>query len=76
MTMICALDFIRDTRAETVTVKKADISDGSGSKFFEGDTLTMHDALRIMMMESSNTLANAIGRTIGERILARALTAT
>ncbi len=70
MTMLCALDFIRDARAETVTVKKGDISDGSGSKFFEGDTLTMHDALRIMMMESSNTLANTIGRTIGERILA------
>ena len=72
MTMLCALDFIRDAKAETVTVKKGDISGGSGSKFLEGDTLTMHDALRIMMMQSSNTLANTIGRTIGERILLKA----
>ena len=53
----------------TVTVAKSDISSGSGSKFFEGDELTMHDALRIMMMESSNSLANTIGRTIGRMIL-------
>ncbi len=66
MTTLCALDFVKDTKAVTVTVAKADISDGSGSKFFVGDTLTLHDALRIMMMESSNTLANAIARTVGE----------
>ena len=69
MTMLCALDFVKDTEALTVTVAKSDISSGSGSKFFEGDELTMHDALRIMMMESSNSLANTIGRTVGRMIL-------
>jgi len=71
MTMLCALDFVTDTKAVSVTVKASDLSGGSGSKFYAGDTLTMHDALRIMMMESSNTLANTIARTVGERILAK-----
>ncbi len=69
MTMLCALDFVKDTEAATVTVAKSDISEGSGSTFLEGDELTMHDALRIMMMESSNTLANTIARTVGRMIL-------
>lgn len=69
MTMLCALDYIVD-EFESIFVKTADISGGSGSKFYCGDTITFHDALRIMMMESSNTLANTISRTIGERILA------
>ena len=71
MTMLCALDFVKDTEAATVTVAKSDISEGSGSTFLEGDVLTMHDALRIMMMESSNTLANTIARTVGRMILGR-----
>lgn len=71
MTMLCALDFVKDTEAATVTVAKSDISGGSGSKLFDGDRLTMHDALRIMMMESSNSLANTVARTVGRMILAQ-----
>lgn len=68
MTMLCALDYIAD-EYESVVVKTVDISSGSGSTFYDGDILTYYDALRIMMMESSNTLANTICRAIGERIL-------
>lgn len=68
MTMLCALDFITNDR-ERITVKTADIESGSGSTFYNGDQLTMHDALRIMMMESSNTLANTIARSVGNKIL-------
>ena len=68
MTVLCALDYITNIH-ETITVKTVDIASGSGSTFYDGDQLTMYDALRIMMMESSNTLANTIARTIGDKIL-------
>ena len=68
MTVLCALDYIMNIH-ETITVKTVDIVGGSGSTFYNGDQLTMYDALRIMMMESSNTLANTIARTIGDKIL-------
>ena len=72
MTMLCALDFI-ENQHELVTVKTADIVGGSGSTFYNGDILTMHDALRIMMMESSNTLANTIARETGRKLLSYAV---
>ena len=68
MTMLCALDFLKDP-FETVQVKTVDISSGSGSTFYDGDVLNIMDALKIMMMESSNTLANVIARYTGSKIL-------
>lgn len=68
MTMICALDYITNLHS-AVKVKTSDIVGGSGSTFYDGDTLTIYDALRIMMMESSNTMANTIARVIGSKIL-------
>lgn len=68
MTMLCALDYITNNQ-ERFSLKSGDIESGSGSIFYNGDILTYHDALRIMMMESSNTLANAICRVIGRKIL-------
>lgn len=72
MTMLCALDYMGNPY-DLVTVKASDISTGSGSTFYDGDILTMHDALRIMMMESSNTLANTIARETGRKILSYAV---
>ena len=71
MTMLCALDFARYLY-DTITVKSGDISSGSGSTFYDGDELLLLDALRIMMAESSNTLANTVARSIGRVILAYA----
>lgn len=68
MTMLCALDCFAD-ESETLFVKGVDIAGGSGSCFYRGDRLSFSDALRIMMMESSNTLANTISRCAGEVIL-------
>ena len=68
MTMLCALDFVTDMYMP-LTVKTSDITSGSGSTFYNGDTMSFHDAVRIMMMESSNTLATAIARTVGNLIL-------
>lgn len=71
MTMLCALDYFTNLH-ETVTVKTVDIESGSGSTFYNGDKLAIGDALRIMMMESSNTLANMVARETGRRILSNA----
>lgn len=65
MTMLVALDFITDIYAPVV-VRTSDIFSGSGSTYYDGDTMTMYDALCTMMMESSNTLANTIAREIGD----------
>lgn len=75
MTMMCALDYITNPY-DIVTVKTPDIVGGSGSTFYDGDVLTMHDALRIMMMESSNTLANTIGRETGRKILSYSISSS
>lgn len=68
MTMLCALDYIDDPR-EVITLKSVDIIGGSGSTFYAGDTLQLFEALQIMMSESSNTLATAMARIIGWKIL-------
>lgn len=68
MTMLVALDYATDLN-EIITIESTDITDGSGSTYYDGDTLTLIDALKILMMESSNTLANAIARHIGYKII-------
>ena len=70
MTMICALDFIDDIW-DTLTVKTSDITGGSGSTYYAGDVMSWDTAFRIIMMESSNTIATAIARSIGMIILAK-----
>lgn len=70
MTMLCALDWVTEPHM-LLTVKAVDIVGGSGSTFYAGDELAFWDAVRIMMMESSNTMAHAIARTVGNIILNR-----
>lgn len=64
MTALIALK-ANPSQAGTITIRPLDIMSGSGSAFFPGDMLSFQDALRVMMMESSNTMANAIARTVG-----------
>lgn len=68
MTMLCVLSIASDLN-KIVEVKAGDIQSGSGSAFVVGDRLTVIDALRIMMMESSNTLAETLGRIFGVELL-------
>lgn len=68
MTMLCVLSLASDLN-EIVEIKSGDIRGGSGSAFDTGDRLTVIDALRIMMMESSNTLAETLGRIFGVELL-------
>ena len=48
-----------------ITIHPMDIQEGSGSSFYPGDRIPLREAIYVMMMESSNTLAHAIARTIG-----------
>ena len=53
---------------EWLTVHPIDLQEGSGSTFYPGDKICFHDALYAMMMESSNTLAHVIARSVGYRL--------
>ena len=67
LTAICALE--SKVPLETVVkVSAFDILGGSGSNYYPNDELSLSDALYAMMMESSNTLANSIARTIGSNM--------
>ena len=55
---ICDLDDI-------VEIKASDIERGSGSKYHPGEMFTVKCALKIMLMESSNTLANTLADKCG-----------
>lgn len=52
----------------SVTIKQSDIISGSGSRYYPNETFSIRDAVKIMLMESSNTLANALARTCGAMI--------
>ncbi len=68
MTLLCALNIVGDLQ-EVIRVEEEDIKGGSGSDFLPGDRLTFEDALRIMMTESSNTLAETAARCAGGKLL-------
>ena len=46
-------------------------SSSSGSVYYKSDQLRLIDALRIMMSESSNTMANLVARVCGKMLLDR-----
>ena len=54
---------------DTITIKSSDIESGSGDTFYAGDTLNVADAILAMMLPSSNTLAHAFARVVGNKIL-------
>ena len=54
---------------ESITIKSSDTQSGSGDTFYAGDILDVGDAILAMLLPSSNTLANAIARVVGEKIL-------
>lgn len=68
LTMLCALAICSDWQ-EVITLKASDIESGSGSAFYAGDKMTVEEMLRIMMSESSNTLARACARICGAKLL-------
>lgn len=69
VTALCCLDVVKDL-SETLTIRAIDITGGSGFTCYEGDVMTYRDALLAMMLPSSNTLAEAVATSVGERLLA------
>ena len=70
-TAYCALEIASDLE-QIVEVRASDIpadTSSSGSKYYKSDQLRLIDALRIMMSESSNTMANLVARVCGKMLL-------
>lgn len=67
MTAIIMLENIQDLN-EIFKIKLSDIVGGSGPIIFEGDEITYKDALFLMMLPSSNTIAKAVSRVIGHKL--------
>lgn len=67
MTAILMLENVTDL-SKQVTVIEDDIAGGSGIEFKEGDNITLRDCLYLLMLPSSNTIANTVARIIGRKI--------
>jgi D-alanyl-D-alanine carboxypeptidase/glutathione synthase/RimK-type ligase-like ATP-grasp enzyme len=68
MLSMVVLDTVNDLD-EHIDVIDGDIIGGSGNNLLAGDTLSWKDALRNMLMTSSNVTANVVGRHLGKRLL-------
>lgn len=68
MTAILTVENEKDLERKIV-ITNSDISGGSGSEFYSGDILTINDALHHLLLESSNTVANALARSIGKKMI-------
>lgn len=64
MTALLAVEKCADLTTP-IMITSADVRTGSGNYFFAGDTLTLHGALHALLIPSSNTMAEAIARTVG-----------
>lgn len=67
MTFIVACEY--GNMSDLITIYASDFQGGSGTQMQDGDILTLRDALAVMMMESNNTIATAVSRFIGQKIL-------
>lgn len=54
---------------ELVTISSSDVSGGSGPIMYEGDQFSIKDALYLLMLPSSNTVAKCISRVVGHKII-------
>lgn len=68
MTAMILLDNYSDM-SQKFTIADSDVTGGSGSAYSGGDIITIQDALYSLMLESSNTIANALARIAGRNIL-------
>ena len=67
LTAICVLDHIDDL-SQTITYHEYDTDIGGFyvKDNLPGDIVSYEDALYVMMLESSNVTAQALGRSVGE----------
>lgn len=67
MTAMVVLDYC--SLDETLEIIASDIQSGSGSTFYAGDKISISDAIPAMLLPSSNTLAVALSRYVGNKII-------
>ena len=67
MTALIMLESIRDMN-ETFEIRRVDLVGGSGNYFKEGDIISFEDALYLLLLPSSNVVAQALARTIGRKL--------
>lgn len=72
MTLLNVLDTMT-SELDLIEIVEEDITDGSGMEIFVGDQLTLSDALYVLMRNSSNTMATALARYVGQWLLERRL---
>ena len=53
---------------ETFEIRRVDLVGGSGNYFKEGDIISFEDALYLLLLPSSNVVAQALARTIGRKL--------
>src|SRR5699024_281649 len=68
MTAMVFLDNISDLDRK-LTIRQSDIKGGSGTKIKAGDIILLRDALNMMLVESSNSIAAAFARLAGEKLI-------
>lgn len=67
MTALIALEY-ENSMSKNIEIKKCDLMRGSGIEIKEGESLTFYDAIKSMLISSSNTCSYAIAREVGCRI--------
>lgn len=68
MTSIVALDYLALT--DTIKIVSSDLVAGSGLEgLTDGDTISVRDAIIILLSMSDNSIATALSRIVGQRIL-------
>lgn len=68
VTLMNTLDLLNES--DVITIKTSDLAAGSGKDVLsEGDQLYVSDALYLLMRQSNNTVANALARTMGIKLL-------
>lgn len=68
MTILLIKDYIDNTECPIV-IKKTDLMRGSGIYIKSGDVIILNDAIKAVLISSSNTCSYAIARIIGYEIL-------
>ena len=66
ITTLTALDYMKDEK-ENIKINKRDLLHGSGAILYENDEITIEDAIKLMMLCSSNQAAQAIARVVAKK---------
>ena len=67
LTGVVVVEFLNSS--DSVQITSCDFTSGSGDVYSDGETMPFCDAVHYMIKESDNSVADAIGRTAGYKIL-------